>query len=77
MKLVKKCESPLEIKEGIPSKNMNKAIIHTACFLCTFNSSTAYVTGTSSRDMVEVSAAKDNNRKNKDPTILPITGPIL
>ena len=59
VKLVEKnSEYPFPIREGIPTMKTNKPTSHAALFRLTFNSSTTYEIGTSSRETVEVRAAK-------------------
>ena len=68
---VKKSEDPCERAEGIPMMYVTKATIQTIFFRFTLFSSTIYATGTSNREIVDVSAATDSNIKKNAPTMNP------
>ena len=61
---------------GMPMMKMVMAAIQTITFRGHFFSSTRKVIGISSRDIVEVRAAKHSKRKNPPPIIFPVTIPI-
>ncbi len=67
----KKSEAPWESAEGTPSKNVNPATYQTTFLRLVFFSSTMNAVGTSSNEIVEVSAAIDSSIKNNAPTNRP------
>ena len=77
MKFVHQSTAPVENMLGKPITKITEARIHDIFLRLNCHWSTANDTGTSSSEIVDVSAAKHNNKKNAPPIMGPIIGPIV